>query len=60
MIRMSVGNENRRDLLGRSTNLFQVALKLRSCPPNACVDQADPLPQKDIRIDKPIYILVLT
>jgi hypothetical protein len=35
-------------------------LKLRRCPPNTCIDQADPVTEKDIRIDKPVCILVLT
>jgi hypothetical protein len=59
MIRMSVGNKDHRDLLGRPANLLQVALELRSRPPNARVDQADLLTQEDIRIDKPVCIMVL-
>jgi hypothetical protein len=34
-------------------------LELRSRPPNARVDQADLLTQEDIRIDKPVCIMVL-
>jgi hypothetical protein len=59
MIRMSVSKKDRGDFTRGSTNLLQIALKLRSRFPDACVDQADLVTEKDIRVDKPVCIMVL-
>jgi hypothetical protein len=54
-----VSKKDRGDFTRGSTNLLQIALKLRSRFPNACVDQTDLVTEKDIRINKPVCIIVL-
>jgi hypothetical protein len=60
MVRVSVCKENNGDFIGRPTDLPQIVLEERGRSPNPCVDQADLVTEKDIRIDKPVCILVLS
>jgi hypothetical protein len=59
MVRMSVCQGDYGDLTRRSIDLLHIVLEKRGHSPNPRIDQTDVLTQEDIRIDKPVHIIVL-